>query len=232
MISQIKLNGLVVEVTLKKIKNIHLRVYPPHGQVKISAPLHIGSDTLRAFVISKTVWIKRQQHNIRAQQRELPRDGADPDSYYVWGQRYLLTVIEHDAPPHLVLNHSEMRLHVRPALVVAEKRQRVIEAWYREQLKIAVPPLIEKWQPIMNVNVQNFFVQKMKTRWGSCNYVARTIRLNMELAKKPADCLEYVLVHELVHLLEPTHNRRFYSLMGQFMPNWKCHKAELNRWPL
>ncbi len=230
MISAIKLNDIVVDVTQKKIKNIHLSVYP-NGQVKISAPLHMNQETLRTFLISKLGWIKQKQTKFQNQQRETPRDCIERESHYVWGQRYLLKVIEQDAPPKIVLGHSEMLLHVRPNSS-PELKQAVIDEWLRYELKKAIPPLLEKWQPIMGVKVNKFFVQKMKTRWGSCNYTQGNVRFNSELAKKPPVCLEYVIVHELAHLLEPSHNARFHSLMSQFLPNWKLIKAELNRLPI
>ena len=230
MISTIQLNDIVVDVTLKKIKNIHLSVYP-NGQVKVSAPLRMNQETIRVFLISKLAWIKQKQTKFEHQQRETPRDCIDRESHYVWGKRYLLKVIEQDARPRIVLTHSEMVLHVRPK-TSHEQRNAIIEAWHREELKRAIPPLIEKWQAIMGVQVKKFFVQKMKTRWGSCNYTMKNVRFNSELAKKPPECLEYVVVHELVHLLEPSHNARFHSLMSQFMPHWKLIKAELNRLPI
>ncbi|MEI6747205.1 MAG: SprT family zinc-dependent metalloprotease [Methylococcaceae bacterium] len=230
MIGAIKLNDIVVDVTQKKIKNIHLSVYP-NGQVKISAPLHMNQETLRTFLISKLGWIKQKQTKFQNQQRETPRDCIERESHYVWGQRYLLKVIEQDAPPKIVLGHSEMLLHVR-ANSSQEYKQAVVDEWLRYELKKAIPPLLEKWQPIMGIEVKKFFVQKMKTRWGSCNYTQGNVRFNSELAKKPPVCLEYVVVHELAHLLEPSHNARFHSLMSQFLPNWKLIKAELNRLPI
>lgn len=227
MISAIKLNDIVVDVTQKKIKNIHLSVYP-NGQVKISAPLHMNQDTIRSFLISKLGWIKQKQTKFQNQERETPRDCINRESHYVWGRRYLLKVIEHDAPPKIVLGHSEMQLYVQ-ANASQEYKQAVIDEWLRMELKKALPPLLEKWQPIMGVKVNKFFVQKMKTRWGSCNYTQSNVRFNSQLAKKPLQCLEYVVVHELAHLLEPSHNARFHSLMSQFLPNWKLIKAELNR---
>jgi len=230
MTGSIQLNDIVVDVTLKKIKNIHLSVYP-NGKVKVSAPLRMNEETIRLFLISKLGWIKQKQTKFQNQQRETPRDYIDRESHYVWGQRYLLKVIEHDAPPKMILGHSEMVLHVRPN-TSQELKQAIIDEWLRIELKKALPALIEKWQPIMGVVVKKFFVQKMKTRWGSCNYTRSNVRFNSELAKKPPECLEYVVVHELVHLLEPSHNARFHSLMTQFMPHWKLIKAELNRLPI
>lgn len=230
MIQFVQLNDITIDVTLKKIKNIHLSVYP-NGQVKISAPLHINQETLRTFLISKLAWIKQKQTKFRNQQRETPRDCITRESHYVWGNRYLLKVIEKNAPPKIVLTPTEMLLQIRPA-TSQEAKQAMLDEWYRQELKNKLPALIEKWQPIMDVQVQKFFVQKMKTRWGSCNYKAGNVRFNSQLAKKPIECLEYVVVHELAHLLEPSHNARFHSLMSQFLPNWKLIKAELNRLPI
>ncbi len=228
MISTIQLNDLVIEVTRKKMKNIRLRIYP-NGQVKVSAPLKMKHEIIHDFLASKLVWI--QQTQAKLQQRETQKQQVDNESRCVWGKHYLLKVIEHDAPPKIILGHSEMLLYVR-ANSSQELQQAIIDEWLRYELKKALPPLLQKWQSIMGVTVNKFFVQKMKTRWGSCNYTQSNVRFNSELAKKPPACLEYVVVHELAHLLEPSHNARFHSLMSQFMPNWKLIKAELNRLPI
>lgn len=231
MTSRIELGDITVDVVLKDIKNVHLSVYPPAGRVRISAPRRMSLDTIRIFAISKLEWIKQQQAKLRGQEREAPREYLDRESHYVWGRRYLLTVVETDAPPAVELKHRRMLLRVRPG-TGQEKKDAIVEEWYREQLKQAVPSLLERWQPLLGVKAERWFVQRMKTKWGSCNHKARTIRLNTELAKKPPQCLEYIVVHELVHLLEPTHNARFISLMDRFMPNWQFHREELNRLPL
>jgi len=231
MVSQIELGDITVDVVLKDIKNVHLSVYPPAGRVRISAPKRMSLDTIRVFAISKLGWIRQQQAKLREQERETPRDYVDRESHYVWGRRYLLAVTESNEPPSIELKHRHMLLRVRPG-TDEDKRQALVEEWYREQLKEAVPPLLERWQPQLGVEVERFFVQRMKTKWGSCNHKARTIRLNTELAKKPAECLEYIVVHELVHLLEPTHNARFIALMDQFIPKWQFHRQVLNRLPV
>ncbi|MFZ5531490.1 MAG: M48 family metallopeptidase [Pseudomonadota bacterium] len=231
MSTRIELGDIAVDVVRKDIKNVHLSVFPPAGKVRISAPLRMELDTIRVFAITKLGWIRSQQKKLRAQVRETPREFVDRESHYVWGKRYLLKVTEQDAAPAVELKHSRMVLTVRPG---STQRQRalVLEAWYRERLKEAVPALIAKWQPIMGVKATRFFVQRMKTMWGSCNPVARSIRINTDLAKKPPECLEYIVVHELVHLLEPTHNARFVALMDGFMPKWKFYRDELNRLPV
>jgi hypothetical protein len=231
MPSQVKLGDIEVDVVLKDIKNVHLSVHPPTGRVRIAAPKRMRIDTIRVFAISKLDWIKQQQTKLREQERETPRDYVDRESHYVWGKRYLLTVSEVDEPPSIELKHSRMLLRVRPR-TDEDKRQAVVEEWYREQLKEAVPPLLARWQPLLGVRTQRFFVQRMKTKWGSCNHKAGTIRLNTELAKKPAECLEYIVLHELVHFLEPTHSARFSALMDQFMPKWQLHRQLLNRLPV
>jgi predicted metal-dependent hydrolase len=231
MTTQIKLGDIAVEVVLKDIKNVHLSVYPPTGRVRISAPRRMNIDTLRVFAISKLDWIRQQQTKLREQEREGSRDYVDRESHYVWGRRYLLMVSENDQPPSIELKHRRMLLQVRPQ-TEENKREALVEEWYREQLKKAVPPLLARWQPLLGVTVERFFVQRMKTKWGSCNHKARTIRLNTELAKKPVECLEYILVHELVHLLEPTHNARFVAFMDRFMPKWQFHRQVLNRLPV
>jgi predicted metal-dependent hydrolase len=231
MVSLVKLGDIEVDVVLKDIKNVHLSVYPPTGRVRISAPKRVSIDTIRVFAISKLDWIKRQQTKLREQERETPRDYVDRESHYVWGRRYLLKVTESDKPPSIEVKHSRMLLRVRPR-TDEDKRRALVEEWYREQLKEAVPQLLARWQPVLSVRVERFFVQRMKTKWGSCNHKARTIRLNTELAKKPAECLEYIVLHELVHLLEPTHDARFVALMDRFMPNWQFHRQVLNRLPV
>jgi predicted metal-dependent hydrolase len=231
MASQVKLGDIEVDVVLKDIKNVHLSVHPPTGRVRISAPKRASLDTIRVFAISKLGWIKQQQTKLREQEREAPRDYVDRESHYVWGKRYLLTISTTDEPASVELKHHRLLLRVRPR-TDEDKRRALVEEWYRDQLKEAVPPLLGRWQPRLGVRVERLFVQRMKTKWGSCNHKARTIRLNTELAKKPAECLEYIILHEMVHLLEPTHSARFGALMDRFMPNWQFHRQVLNRLPV
>ena len=231
MVAQIKLGDIVVDVVQKDIKNIHLSVYPPTGKVRISAPLRMEIDTIRVFAITKLGWIKSQQKKLLEQERETPREYLDRESHYLWGKRYLLNVVEKDAAPEVELKHNKMLFQIRPA-TTDERKQDILEAWYREKLKEVVPALIAKWEPLMGVKVEKFFVQKMKTKWGSCSPGSKSIRLNTDLAKKPPECLEYIVVHEMTHLLEPTHNARFINLMDQFMPKWRFYKDELNKLPV
>ena len=177
------------------------------------------------------ILIKKQQKKLLQQDRETPREYLDRESHYVWGTRYLFKVVEADMPPLVELKHRQMHLRVRPG-TSEPKKQDIIEEWYREQLKLAVPPLIAKWEKLLKVKVNRFFVQRMKTKWGSCSHRIGNIRLNTDLAKKPRECLEYIVIHELVHLIEPTHNARFIALMDTFMPRWRVCRDVLNRLPV
>lgn len=231
MNEQLQLGDMAVDVVRKGIKNVHLSVHPPTGKVRISAPSRMSLDTIRIYAISKLAWIRQQQRKLQEQERETPREYIDRESHYVWGRRYLLKVIESDQPASVEINHNRIILRVRPETNHA-KRQTIMEDWYRDQVKKAVPLLVKKWERLIGVKVERFFVQRMKTKWGSCNALARTIRLNTDLAKKPPECLEYIVVHEMVHLLEPTHNACFVALMDQFMPKWDSCRVMLNRLPV
>ena len=227
MVSQIKLGDIVVDVVPKDIKNVYLSVYPPAGRVRITAPEHMNLDTVRVFAVSKLAWIQKQQGNLRDQERETSREYLDRESHYVWGKRYLLRIVEVDGAPAVELKARKMILRVRPG-TSTENREAIVSKWYRELLKAAIPDLLAKWEPIIGVSVDRVFVRKMKTKWGSCNPDRRSIRLNTDLAKKPAFCLEYIFVHELTHLLEKTHSRHFTALMDQFMPQWRDYREMLN----
>lgn len=231
MAERIDLGKLQIEVQRKKIKNLHLSVLPPLGRVRIAAPGHMDLDTIRVFVISRLDWIKIQQGKMLVQQRETKREYLDRESHYVWGRRYLLKRVELEAASSIELKHSKLVLQVRPGTDEV-RSQEILDAWYREQIRSVVPELIAKWEPVMRVKVGRVFIQRMKTRWGSCNPATGAIRLNTDLAKKPPECLEYIVVHEMTHLLEPTHNSRFTSLMELFMPQWKHVRRELNNLPV
>lgn len=231
MMTQVQLGTIAVDVVLKDIKNVHLSVYPPNGRVRIAAPARMSLDTIRVFAVSKLGWIKQQQKKLREQERETPREYLNRESHYLWGKRYLLTVQEKDRAPSIGLRHRRILLCVRSG-ASEDRKHELFEAWHREQLKNAVLPLLAKWQPLMGVTVSRVFVQRMKTKWGSCNPTARHIRLNTELAKKPPECLEYIVVHEMAHLIEPTHTQRFIALMDRFMPKWQFYREALNRLPV
>lgn len=229
--TRIELGDITADVIFKDIKNIHLSVYPPDGRVRIAAPCRLDLDTVRAFAISKLGWIKRQQRRLREQQRETPRAYLERESHFVWGRRYLLTIVEGNHPSSVALEPRRLVLRIR-ASTSAEKRRDLLESWYRAQLKQALPPIIASWESRLGVSVNGFYIQRMRTRWGSCNVNAATIRLNTELAKKPPECLEYVVVHELCHLLEPTHSAHFQALMDHFLPQWHAIRQTLNQFPL
>jgi hypothetical protein len=229
---QITVNGLIVEVVRKDIKNLHLGVYPPQGRIRVAAPLSVSDEAVRLAVIDKLGWIKRQRAKYETQPRQSPREMVNGESHYYLGKRYRLNVIEHNKPASIVLrNNTAIDLYVRPG-VDTDKREQILQDWYRVQLKALIPPLLDKWQPIINVQVADWGIKKMKTKWGTCNVEARRIWLNLELAKKPVQCLEYIVVHELVHLLEYRHNDRFIGFMDRFIPQWEMYRAELNREPL
>jgi predicted metal-dependent hydrolase len=231
MATELRLGEIAVDVVLKDIKNVHLGVYPPTGRVRISAPKRMSLNTIRVFAISKLGWIKEQQRKLRNQERETPREYLDRESHYVWGTRYLLKVAPDNGAPKVELKHRKMILRVAPG-TSDEAKQAIVARWYREQIRTAVPCLIEKWGQIIPAKVERVFVQRMKTKWGSCNPRKRNIRLNTDLAKKPRECLEYILVHEMAHILEPNHGERFVALMDQLMPQWRAHRDELNRLPV
>lgn len=231
MPTQIKLGNITVDVVWKDIKNIHLSVRPPAGRVTIAAPRRLDIETLRVFAISKIGWIRLQQRKLLDQEREAPREYLDRESHYVWGRRHLMKVVLADLPPGVELVHNRLILRVRPDWD-KRKMSDLMEAWYREQLRAALLPLVAKWQRMLGIHVDRCYVQHMKTKWGSCNPRARAIRLNTELAKKPRECLEYIVVHELAHLLERHHNDRFSAIMDKHLPHWRLNRQELNAAPL
>ena len=215
---QFKLGNIIVDVEQKDIKNIHLSVYPPNGRVRIAAPSRMNLDTIRVYAVSKLSWIKKQQTKIRSQEREAPREYVTRESHYYKGKRYLLKVIQHDAAPKIILKHSTLELYVK-SNTNSGKRKIILEEWYRKKLKEIAPAYISKWEKKIQVQANEFAIKKMKTKWGTCNIEAKRIWLNLELAKKPVLCVEYIVVHELVHLLERQHNERFTALMDRHLPD-------------
>lgn len=227
----IRLGETRIELVRKDIKHVHLTVHPPAGRARITAPRRFSDDALRAFAIARLGWIRRQQNKLREQERETPRALVDRETHYVWGRRVLLKVFETDAPPRVELSPQRLTLRVRPGTPSA-KRATLIEEWYRAQLREALPPLVSRWERRLHVRVRRVFVQRMKTKWGSSNPRAGTIRLNTELARKPLDCLEYLVAHELAHLREPRHDARFVALMDSLLPSWRSVRQALNRLPV
>jgi len=229
---QITVNNIVIDVVRKDIKNLHLAVYPPDGRVRIATPTKVDDEAVRLFAISKMSWIKKNQAKYRNQQRQPERHYVSGESHYLKGQRYLLNVIHHTGYPKITIRSKKyIDLYIKPEST-PEQRESVMSKWYRKTLKEQIPALIEEWQQVIGVDVAEWEVKKMKTKWGTCNREARRIWLNLELAKKPEHCLEYIIVHEMVHFLERNHTERFVAYMDKFMPNWRTYKQELNQFPL
>jgi predicted metal-dependent hydrolase len=231
MSETIQLGDIAIAVTRKEIKHVHLSVHPPSGRVTLVAPTATRPEAARAYAISKLGWIRSQQAKLKGQAREPQREFIERESHYLWGRRYLLTVREANAKPTIKLDHRRILLTVRPGTSQA-KRAEIIHEWHKELLHSQVPALIQKWEPRLGVTVAGYFLQRMKTKWGSCNHKAGNIRLNTELVKKPKDLLEYVIVHEMAHLIAPTHSEKFVSLLNDHYPTWREARTELNALPL
>jgi len=227
----IELGEIEIRVTRKNVKHVHLTVHPPEGRVTLVAPTRTRPEVARAYAISKLAWIRQQQRALQSQAREAPRRYLTRESHQLWGRRHLLVVVEHDAKPKVALDHRRITLHVRPGSDTA-KRAEVMHEWHKQLLHAELPNIIARWESKLGVKVSGYFLQRMKTKWGSCNHRAGNIRLNTELVKKPKDMLEYVVVHEMLHLLEPTHNERFTNLLTTHWPQWAELRAELNALPL
>ncbi len=231
MAETIQIGEISILVTRKAIKHVHLSVHPPHGRVTLAAPTATRLDVARAYAISRLGWIRAQQQKLTSQARETPRKFIERETHYLWGRRHLLTVVHRDAKPFVSLDHKRITLTVRLGSGAA-KRAEVIHEWHKSLLHAVVPSLIKRWEPKLKVKVAGYFLQRMKTKWGSCNHQAGHIRLNTELVKKPRDLFEYVIVHEMVHLLEPTHSDRFIEILREHYPTWREARAELNDLPL
>jgi len=229
---KIRVSGLTVQIVRKDIKNLHLGVYPPNGRVRVAAPLRVSDDAVRLAVIGKLGWIKRQQARFKSQERQSDREMVSGESHYFLGRRYRLRIVTNDGAAKVVVrSKAAIELHVRRE-AGAGQRERALQRWYRRQLKALIPPLLDKWQRALDVQVADWGIKRMKTRWGACNTKAARIWLNLELAKKPPRCLEYVVVHELAHFIERHHTDRFISLMDKHLPQWRLHRQELNSAPL
>ena len=231
MAETIQLGDIAVAVTRKNIKHVHLSVHPPAGRVTLVAPTGTRLEVARAYAISKLGWIRDQQAKLLGQARETPRQFVKRESHYLWGRRYLLSVVEKDAKPSVRLDHRKITLTLRPGSTRA-KREEVMQQWQRSLLHEVVPAIIRKWEAKLGVRVSGYFLQRMKTKWGGCNHRARNIRLNTELVKKPKDLLEYVIVHEMAHLIEARHSDRFIAILDEHYPTWREARAELNDLPL
>ena len=230
--SRIEVNGISVDIARKDIKNLHIGVYPPYGRVRVASPLLLDDEAVRLAVISRLRWIRRQQATFEQQIRQSEREMVTGESHYFQGRRYRLDVVEHDGLSSVCLiNNKTIQLQIR-ASADADSRRKVLQQWYREHLREQIPALLAKWESRVGVSVNEVRIKKMKTRWGSCNAVDRRIWLNLELAKKSVVCLEYILVHEMIHFLERRHNDRFQKIMNSLMPNWLSLRDELNQAPI
>jgi predicted metal-dependent hydrolase len=231
MAEMIKFGDITIAVTRKDIKHVHLSVHPPSGRVTLVAPKATRLEVARAYAVSKLGWIRDQQAKLRSQARETPRQFVERETHYLWGRRYLLSVVERHEKPSVQLGHRKVTLTVRPGSSKTT-REAVMHEWHKSLLHDALPGLIQKWEAKLDVRVSSYFLQRMKTKWGGCNHRARNIRLNTELVKKPKDLLEYVVVHEMIHLIEPKHSERFLALLSEHYPSWREARAELNELPL
>ena len=230
--TSIQVDGIPVEVLRKPIKHLYLGVYPPGGRVRVSAPAHLDDAALRLAVVSRLGWIRRKQARFREQERQSQREMVTGESHYFQGRRYRLDVVEAAGPPSVrLVNRARLELRIRPGTDPLARRQ-VLQEWYRQQLRECIPALLARWEPKVGRTVAEVRIRRMKTLWGSCNARARRIWLNLELARKPPACLEYVLVHEMVHFFERRHNERFFARMDALMPSWRRRRDELNRAPL
>ena len=223
----LKLDDIDAEVIQKKIKNLNLRICPPDGKIRISAPLHVSQEKICKFAFSKLEWIRKQRTRMHNQVRPLPERFLENESHYFCGQAYPLKIIINNNSPFAELSDQQIILNLPPNAPTA-KRRAVLNEWYRGELMRLIPPLINKWENFLNVSVTSFHIRSMKTRWGSCTPKAGRVRFNLELAKRSPECLEYIVVHELVHLLEASHNSRFKALMDQFYPDWRLCRKELH----
>jgi predicted metal-dependent hydrolase len=223
--------GIDVDVVYKDIKNLHIGVYPPMGRVRVAAPERLDDDQVRLAVVSRLPWIKRQRDQLQAAQRQTIREVVTGESHFVWGSRLRLKIVERPGRPHIEVDGDRLLLYV-PENTSADRRRDLLDRWYREQLRQAIPGVIDKWERKMHVTVPRWSIRRMKTKWGSCNRETGHIWFNVELAKKHPDCLEYLAVHEMTHLLERTHGERFTKLMDKNLPDWRARRDRLNQAPL
>lgn len=227
----LSVGGIDVDVVYKKIKNLHIGVYPPMGRVRVAAPDRLDDDQVRLAVVNRLSWIKRQRERLQAAERQSAREMVTGESHFVWGSRFRLKVIERPGRAHIEIDGDRMLLYV-PEGTSTDRRRELLDRWYREQLRQAIPDVIAKWERKMHVTVPKWSIRRMKTKWGSCNRETGHIWFNVELAKKDPDCLEYLAVHEMTHLLERTHGQRFTKLMDKHLPDWRARRDRLNQAPL
>lgn len=231
---QIEVSGIKVDVIRKNIKNIHLTVYPPEGRIKVSVPSKVDNEALRLFIVSKIGWIRKKLADFRRQERQSYREYSSGENHYFKGQRYILNVISQKAPKAnkvKIRNNKFIDLYVRDKSNIVSKK-RILNEWYRTKMYAVLPEIFKKWELELNVDVKEWGVRIMKTKWGTCNTEAKRIWLNLDLIKKPPHCLEYIIVHEMMHLIERTHSEKFNLLMDKYYPNWQTVRKELNEFVL
>ena len=231
MITELKIADVTIEIVKKDIKNIHLSVNPPNGFVRLAVPVSASANVIRTFALSKLGWIRKNQKKMRLQEREKPRQYIERETHYIWGRQYLLHIVDGTSKTHLVVSGKRIKLHKRDGVSVG-RVVHVFDDFYKAELLDAVLPLVEKWAKALGVRIPAVEIRKMKTRWGSCNTHRRIVRLNSELAKRPKELLSYVVLHEMTHLLQKTHNQHFFDTLDKLMPNWQHYRAELNRLPI
>lgn len=227
----ITVRGINVDVVYKDIKNLHIGVYPPLGRVRVAAPVRLGDDDVRLAIIQRLAWIKKQREQLRSANRQSTREMVTGESHYVWGIRHRLKVVKRPGRAHVEIDGERLLLYV-PQGVDAAGRLDILQRWQREQLRRRVPELIAKWEPVLDRTVPKWSIRRMKTKWGSCNRETGHVWFNLELAKKHPDCLEYIVVHEMAHLIERSHGARFTQLMDRLMPDWRVRRDQLNGAPL
>lgn len=223
--------GIDIDVIYKDIKNLHIGVYPPMGRVRVAAPKRLDDDQIRLAIVQRLPWIKRQRQQLQAAGRQSEREMVTGESHYVWGNRHRLKVVERPGRAHLELDGDRLLLYV-PHETAVDRRQQLLDRWYRAQLREAIPDLVGIWECVLEVSVPRWSIRRMKTKWGSCNRESGHIWFNVELAKKHPQCLEYIVVHEMTHLLERNHGKRFTSLLDKFLPDWRARRDQLNGAPL
>ena len=231
MITELTIADVSIDVIFKNIKNVHLSVYPPTGRVRVSAPDHMSLDTVRLFAVSKINWIRRHQNKVQQQERETPREYLERESHYLWGRRYLLQLDEESGRPSVAIGNRTIEMTI-PLNATTDYKRQFLGNLYRDELRIAAQPIVEKWERRLDVTVKRVYIQKMRTKWGSSNPHRNSIRLNLDLAKFPLECLDYVILHEVAHFIVPNHSNSFVSLLDQFLPGWHAIRDRLNEGPL
>ncbi len=222
----LEIDGIRAEISWKKIKNCYIRILPPDGRVHISAPQRMSNKAVRALFVDRLEWIRTKQRNLQQQPVQQPLQYLDGEEHSFLGQPYILQLQHSYRKRQPLISGNSLIMFLRTE-GTCEQREQVLSQWYRQELEKIIPPLLKKWEPILKVQANEWRIRKMKTRWGTCNTVAKRIWINLELAKRPYECIEYVLVHELIHLLEPSHNKRFYELMDYFLPGWQKQRKML-----